>query len=120
MEPMAPASRWPMVMMGDSINLSLPHKHRVVYLAPLGARRTTGWLDPGLRALLERPSDLRAKSNFSSRIKLFLPVQPLPKRYSDFPKSQISFISAAVHPTRGAYRDRHGRGAGCDGRKRRF
>jgi hypothetical protein len=33
---------------------------------------------------------LRLKSNFLSRIKLFLPVQSPPKKYSDFPKIQIS------------------------------
>ena len=40
---------------------------------------------------------MRLKSNFSSRIKLFLPVQSLRKKYSDFPKPQITFISTAVH-----------------------
>ena len=41
-----------------------------------------------------------------------LPVQPPSQKYSDFPKTQISFISLAIPcPPRGAYRDRHGRGA---------
>ena len=44
---------------------------------------------------------LRVKSNFSSRIKLILPVQSFAEKYSDFPKSQISFISAPSTPLEG-------------------
>jgi hypothetical protein len=43
-----------------------------------------------LRASRVHPTDLRVKSNFLSRIKLFLPVQSHPKKYSGFPKSQIT------------------------------
>ena len=45
-----------------------------------------------------------------------LPVQPLPQKYSDFPKTQISFITFPVLSHRGAARDRYGRGTGCGGR----
>ena len=48
------------------------------------------------------------------------PVQPLLQKYSDFPKTQITCITLLVLSHRGAARDRHGRGAGCGGRKRRF
>jgi hypothetical protein len=48
-----------------------------------------------------------------------LPVQPLLQKDSGFRLTQITSISVAVPPRRGAYRDRHGRGAGCDGRRRR-
>src|ERR1700722_20990740 len=44
-------------------------------------------------------------------------VQPLPKKYSDFPKAQIRGISLAIPSHTGAARDRHGRGAGCGGRE---
>ena len=67
-----------------------------------------------------RLANLRVKSNFSSRINVIWVVQSRLKKYSDFPKAQITSIFAAVPPHRGAYRDRHGRGAGCGGRKRRF
>jgi hypothetical protein len=43
-------------------------------------------------------------------------VQPLLKKYSAFPKSQISLYPSSSRPTRGAYRGRHGRGTGCGGR----
>jgi hypothetical protein len=46
--------------------------------------------------------DLRLKSNFASRIKPILPVQSLPKKYSDFPKSQITLYPQPSRPTRGA------------------
>ena len=42
------------------------------------------------------------------------------QKYSASRLTQINCITLAVHPTRGAYRDRHGRGAGCDGRERRL
>src|ERR1700731_965255 len=45
-----------------------------------------------------------------------LPVQPSLQKYSDFPKTQITFITLAVLSHRGAARDRHGRGTGCGGR----
>ena len=41
------------------------------------------------------------KSNFLNRIKLFLPVQSRLKKYSDFPKPQITFISPPSTPHEG-------------------
>jgi hypothetical protein len=48
-----------------------------------------------------RLADLRVKSNFPSRIKLFLPVQSLPKKYSGFPKQQISSYPQPSTPLEG-------------------
>src|ERR1700682_2163616 len=48
------------------------------------------------------------------------PVQPLLQKYFCSPLTQITSISPAVSSPTGAYRDRHGRGAGCGGRGRRF
>src|ERR1700716_4092323 len=47
------------------------------------------------------------------------PVQPHLQKYFVSRLTQIKSISLAVSPHRGAYRDRHGRGAGCGGRGRR-
>jgi hypothetical protein len=43
-------------------------------------------------------------------------VQPLREKYSVFPKSQISLYPWPSRLIRGAFRDRHGREAGCGGR----
>src|SRR5580693_217380 len=45
------------------------------------------------------------------------PVQPLRKKYFAFSETQISRSVRTVPPLRGAARERHGRGVGCDGRK---
>jgi hypothetical protein len=45
--------------------------------------------------------DLRVKSNFLSRIKLFLSVQSRLKKYSGFPKSQISLYPPPSTPHEG-------------------
>jgi hypothetical protein len=47
------------------------------------------------------PADLRVKSNFSNRIKLFLPVQSHTKKYSDFPKPQITLYPQPSTPHEG-------------------
>ena len=47
------------------------------------------------------PADLRVKSNFLSRIKLFLPVQSLSKKYSGFPKSRITLCPQPSTPLEG-------------------
>jgi hypothetical protein len=47
------------------------------------------------------PADLRLKSNFLNRIKLFLPVQSLPEKYSHFPKSQITIYPPPSTPLEG-------------------
>jgi hypothetical protein len=44
---------------------------------------------------------LRVKSNFLNRIRLFLPVQPLSKKYSAFPKSQITSYPRPSTPLEG-------------------
>jgi len=46
-----------------------------------------------------------------------LPVQPLLQKYFVSPLTQITSKSITVPSHRGAYRDRHGRGAGCGGRE---
>ncbi len=61
----------------------------------------TRWLALGGKSLPRAPTDLRAKSNFPNRIKLFLPVQSLSKKYSDFPKSQISLYPQPSTPLEG-------------------
>src|SRR4030081_2986163 len=47
-----------------------------------------------------------------------LAVQPPLQKYFCSRLTQINTISITVPPPRGAYRDRHGRGAGCGGRWR--
>jgi len=44
------------------------------------------------------------------------PVQPLFQKYFYSRSTQINFRTLSVPPHRGAFRDRHGRGAGCGGR----
>jgi hypothetical protein len=56
---------------------------------------------PGKHGLSRAPADLRVKFNFSSQIKLFLPVQPHPKKYSGFPKSQITLYPRPSTPLEG-------------------
>jgi hypothetical protein len=64
-------------------------------------RAPAHWLDPGCCGPPSVPADLRVKSNFSSRIKLFLLVQSALEKYSDFPKPQISFITPPSTPLEG-------------------
>jgi len=47
------------------------------------------------------PADLRVKSNFLNRIRLFLPVQSRSKKYSGFPKLQISLYPRPSTPLEG-------------------
>jgi hypothetical protein len=79
-----------------SIDLSLLRKHLVVYLSRLAPAR---WLDPGCQPPV--PSNLRVKSNFPSRIKPILPVQSPLKKYSDFPKAQITLSPQPSTPLEG-------------------
>src|ERR1700730_4166842 len=44
------------------------------------------------------------------------PVQPLLQKYFCFSEMQTKLYDLPSRPTRGAVRDRHGRGAGCGGR----
>jgi len=52
-------------------------------------------------SLPRAPAELRVKSNFLSRIKLFLSVQPLPKEYSGFQNSQITLYPPPSTPLEG-------------------
>jgi hypothetical protein len=54
------------------------------------------------------------------RIKVIWVVQSSNEKYSVSRPAQISRISLAVPPLRGAFRERHGREAGCGGRGGRF
>ena len=51
--------------------------------------------------LLVRLADLRIKSNFLSRINVIWPVQPRAKKYSGFPKSQITLYPPPSTPLEG-------------------
>ena len=64
-----------------------------------------------LVAKLFRLPDGQISSCFAS-----LPVQPLLQKYFRSRLTQIRCISKPSRPDRGAFRDRHGRGAGCGGR----
>jgi hypothetical protein len=44
---------------------------------------------------------------------------PLPKNMPLYLMVETSLEPSPSHPTKGAYRDRHERGVGCDGRKQR-
>jgi hypothetical protein len=57
------------------------------------------------------------EEKFSCEINSIPPVQSFLKKYFPSPFTQIKSISLAVPSHRGAYRDRHGRGAGCGGRE---
>ena len=62
-------------------------------------------------------SGLRPQRNLLNRINLIWAVQScLQKHFRSSPK-QITSLVAPSRPTRGAARDRHERGAGCDGRR---
>ncbi len=55
---------------------------------------------------------MRAEAIFSRPIKLIWPVQSHRQKYSAFPKSDSVLLSCHLSLARGAYRGRHGRGAG--------
>jgi hypothetical protein len=76
--------------------------------APLGAIRCPSCRAPGFPSIHARDLPVGQISH--------LAVQPPLQKYSTSPLTQITSISLAVSPHRGAYRDRHGRGVGCDGR----
>jgi len=69
-----------------------------------------------IRPTTPRPTDMRAQAKLLSWINVICPVQSRLQKYSRSLFTQITSISAPVPPHRGAYRDRHGRGAGCGGR----
>jgi hypothetical protein len=51
--------------------------------------------------VVARFADLRVKPNFLSRINVIWAVQSLPKKYSGFPKSQISLYPQPSTPLEG-------------------
>ena len=59
---------------------------------------------------------VRAQRKLLKRINVIWVVQSPVKKFSVSRPTQISRISLAVPPLRGAFRDRHGREAGCGGR----
>jgi hypothetical protein len=59
---------------------------------------------------------MREKSKFASRINADSTVQPFGEKYFPLPIGQIIFITPRHPAPEGAFRGRHGRGAGCDGR----
>ena len=59
---------------------------------------------------------LRVRLNFLNHFKLIPPVQSPSQKYSCFRPTQITGVSLPSRLIRGAYRDRHGREAGCGGR----
>jgi hypothetical protein len=63
-----------------------------------------------------RPADCEQYGNLLNRINLICPVQSSLQKHSASHLTQISSRTLAVSLPRGAYRDRHGRGAGCGGR----
>ena len=81
------------------------HKKRVARIG--GAQRV---------ARTHACAGLNPRTDLPDRLFFQTAVQPLLKIYSGFPKTQITSISVPFRPTRGAYRDRHGRGAECGGR----
>jgi hypothetical protein len=64
--------------------------------------------------------DVREKPDLSKRFNLICPVQSPRKKFPALPESQITGLSLAVTSPGGAYRDRHGRGMGCGGRRGAF
>jgi hypothetical protein len=51
--------------------------------------------------VIPSPNKFALKSNFFNRIKLFLPVQSLAKKYSGFPKPQITLDPPPSTPHEG-------------------
>jgi hypothetical protein len=83
---------------------------------PITSPSSNWWLSESGYALMSRRSGPTPPANEpDGQISKNLSSPPLQK-YSDFPKTQITFITLAVLSHRGATRDRHGRGAGCGGR----
>jgi hypothetical protein len=73
-------------------------------------------LDPSPQPSPTRGEGAHRPSNLLNGINLICPVQSCLKKYFCSGLTQITSISLAVSSPRGAYRDRHGRGAGCGGR----
>ena len=84
--------------------------HIASFRYPVEFRRYRGVADMGPTDLRDLPDGL--SRNFC--------VQLPREKFSAFAVGQITFTNSPVSPHRGAARDRHERGAGCDGRKWRF
>jgi hypothetical protein len=63
--------------------------------------RAISWHEPDFKPPAHAPADLRPKSNFLSRIRANHPVQSLSKKYSVFPKSQITLYPPPSTPLEG-------------------
>jgi hypothetical protein len=63
---------------------------------------------------------LRVKINFLNQINVICPVQSPMQKYFCFPELKSALYSRHPVPSKGAFRDRHKRGAGCGGRRRCF
>jgi hypothetical protein len=67
-------------------------------------------------AACHRAALCAASSQWRACLNLIPLSSPICQKYSASPFAQIKSRTRAVSPHRGAYRDRHGRGAGCGGR----
>jgi hypothetical protein len=76
----------------------------------------SGLFRPVPEVRLPRQASLRVPADLLSRINLMLAVQSCSQKYFRSRLTQIKSISRTVPTHRGAYRDRHGRGAECGGR----
>src|SRR4051794_3213148 len=65
---------------------------------------------------LRAKNRMRVERNLLKHFKLIWVVQSSPAKHSAFHPTQISGYCRHPVPTRGAFRDRHERGMGCDGR----
>ena len=88
----------------------LRYTHQLHFAEVMGSRR----LNPS-SGLTTRPAQVICPSGCLSTGVSSL-ISDFPKNISvpTYPKSHLELSSS--HPTRGAYRDRHGRGVGCGGR----
>jgi hypothetical protein len=74
---------------------------------------------PALHGVRHQPAARtfeKAEAILLKRFSLMLAVQSCLQKYFCSRLTQIKSISPPSRPKQGAYRDRHGRGAGCDGR----
>jgi hypothetical protein len=82
----------------------------------LKSRRWNGGFFVAPRLAHVRQARRFEKPDLLNWINLIPPVQSHPQKYSRSSLPQIKTIPSAVPPPRGAFRDRHGREAGCGGR----
>ena len=106
---------------------STPCPIPVIHIASATQHRTEAGFangNPPVRCMSRRQQAARERirdpTGKSPRQFIDPSVQPPLQKYSDFPKTQITCITFPVLSHRGAARDRHGRGTGCGGRRRRL